>query len=169
MIRVPLRRLIPRPARARAMVATVRTPYQTATRRAPPRPAPVMITEGMSSPARTLRVLLLNASLSVAAARPRRARNTAATALGMLGDRGQDDGAGDHARHRPAGAERGCGALHGRAGRDDDGEREDGDGSVSRAALAGAAGMNPDRPGKPESLSAGIAQVSRHTAPQLAV
>src|ERR1035438_7774253 len=84
MIRAPLRRLIPRPARARAMVATVRTPYQTATRRAPARPGLAMITAGMSSPAMTLRVLLLNASLSVAAARPRRARKTAATALGML-------------------------------------------------------------------------------------
>src|ERR1039457_5677466 len=84
MIRAPLRRLIPRPARARAMAATVRTPYQTATRGAPPRPGLAMITAGISSPARTLRVLLLNASLSVAEARPRRARKTAATALGML-------------------------------------------------------------------------------------
>src|ERR1035438_1526923 len=84
MIRVPLRRLIPRPARARAMVAVVRTPYQTAVRRAPPRPGLAMITAGMSSPARTLRVLLLKASLRVAAAHPRRARKTAATALGML-------------------------------------------------------------------------------------
>jgi hypothetical protein len=84
MIRAPLRRLIPRPARARAMVATVRTPYQVATRRVPPRAGLVMITAGMSSPARTLRVLLLKASLSVAEARPRQARKTAATALGML-------------------------------------------------------------------------------------
>jgi hypothetical protein len=70
MIRAPLRRLIPRPARAKAMVATVRTPYQSATRRAPPRPGLAMITAGISSPARTLSVLLLNASLSVADARP---------------------------------------------------------------------------------------------------
>src|ERR1039457_3369565 len=84
MIRAPLRRLIPRPARARARVATVRTPYQTATRRASARPGLAMITAGVRSPAVTLRVLLLNASLSVAEARPRRARKTAATALGML-------------------------------------------------------------------------------------
>src|ERR1035438_3816865 len=61
MMRVPLRRLIPRPARARAMVAVVRTPYQMAVRRAPPRPGLAMITAGMSSPARTLRVLQVEA------------------------------------------------------------------------------------------------------------
>ena len=43
-----------------------------------------MMTAGISRPARTLRVLLLNASLKVAEARPRRARKTAATALGRL-------------------------------------------------------------------------------------
>src|SRR5260370_32605478 len=84
MIRAPLRRLIPRPARARAIVATVRTPYQMAIRRAPPRPGLAMITAGVSSPARTLRGLLLKASLSVAEARPRRAGKTAAAAVGML-------------------------------------------------------------------------------------
>lgn len=44
-------------------------------------------------------------------------------------------------RHGTAGAQRGCGALHGRAGRDDGGKREDGDGSISRAALSWVDGV----------------------------
>src|ERR1039457_1657109 len=58
--------------------------------------------------------------------------------VGQAGDCGQDDRAGDDARHGIAGAECRCAAFHGGAGRDDDGKREDGDGGISRAALFGA-------------------------------
>src|ERR1017187_3672844 len=81
--------------------------------------------------------------------------------VGHAGDRGQDNGADDHAGHGPAGAERRGAALHGRAGHHDDGKREDSDGGVSRAALIWVDGVGQflfffffffrDCPGEPGS------------------
>src|ERR1700727_3486187 len=84
MMTAPARRVRPDRARARARTARVRAAYQAATRLAlPPGDRPVMAA-GRKRPKATLRVLLFIASLRVAGPRPRRARWTAATALGRL-------------------------------------------------------------------------------------
>src|SRR6266567_96001 len=85
MMTRPASRGTPRRTKATPRLTRVRATYQTATARpaALTVPSPIAVA-GRRKPATALIVLLFIASLRVAAPRPRRARYTAATALGRL-------------------------------------------------------------------------------------